>query len=70
MGLTRAKEPTIEKAGASVAQMVDEWLGLSLSPERMVTMAALIEARLARFWPFENEDEDECDGPFTTDEVE
>ncbi len=59
IGMIRAKEPTIDKAAASIADMMNEWLGLSLSKERQDTMAALIEARLARFWPYENEVEPE-----------
>lgn len=49
--LTKAKEPRIAKAAASVAAMVDEWKNIGLNDKGREVLARLIARRLRRFWP-------------------
>ena len=51
MTITKAKEPTIEKAAASIAAMLDEYKNLGLNAFGKAQLAKLIEHRLRRFWP-------------------
>lgn len=51
MELTKAKQPSIEKAAASIADLVDELGQLGRSAEGKAELARVIERRLRRFWP-------------------
>lgn len=49
--LTKAKEPTLDKAAASIAAMVDEFTQRGWNDEGRADFAKLIKRRLSRFWP-------------------
>lgn len=48
---TRAKEPTLDKAAASIARMVDEYTKRGWSDEGRADFAKVVKRRLSRFWP-------------------
>lgn len=48
---TRAKEPTIDKAAASIAAMVDEYTQRGWNEQGKADFAKLVKRRLSRFWP-------------------
>lgn len=48
---TRAKEPTIDKAAASIAAMVDEYTQRGWNDEGRAQFAKAVKRRLSRFWP-------------------
>lgn len=51
MAITKAKEPTIEKAAESIAKMVDEYTDRGWNDEGRAQFAKLVKRRLSRFWP-------------------
>lgn len=51
MAITRAKEPNIDKAAASIAKLVDEFTGRCWNDEGRADFARIIKRRLSRFWP-------------------
>lgn len=51
MSITKAKAPTIDKAAASIAAMVDEYTQRGWSDEGKADFAKVVKRRLSRFWP-------------------
>jgi hypothetical protein len=51
MKLTKAKEPTIDKAAASIAAMVDEYAQRGWNDQGRADFAKVVKRRLSRFWP-------------------
>jgi hypothetical protein len=51
MTITKAKEPTIDKAAESIAKMVDEYTDRGWNDAGRARFARVVKRRLSRFWP-------------------
>ena len=49
--ITRAADPTMDKAAASIAVMVDEYTQRGWNDEGRADFAKMVKRRLSRFWP-------------------